>query len=125
MAFPGRFLMKCPDGTPAEDYKGYSMFRNTYGYVFLLEAATKGRGWAIYFARDSKGHDFRTTFPVGRLSISTDAVEIKTRYNTFSWDNTLLTQDDGLESLLQWIRQYGDNYIPGFRRHPGVNDFLK
>lgn len=123
--FAGYFHMLDECGNAATDYKRYTLFKRTYGIVFFLNAATKGRCHAVYFARDDRGWNFRTTFPTGTITEESNQIRIKTRYNSFVWDSTMGPTQEQADSLFQWIKENGETYIPGFTQYCGVKEYLE
>ena len=123
--FAGYFYMLDESGNATNYYKDKGLFRNTYGLVFFIHAATKGRGYAFYFARDEREWNLRTVFPTGQLVEEDNRICIKTRYNTFVWDSTHGPTKEQIASLFQWVKENGETYIPGFTRHPGVKEYLE
>lgn len=123
--FAGQFSLLDENGEKANFYKNYDLFRNTYGLAFFINAATKGRYYVLYFARNNNGWDCRTVFPVGRLIESQDKMCIKTRYNTFVWDAIENSQKDMIESLFVWVKKNGEIYIPGLKKHAGVIEYFE
>ena len=123
--FIGRFYMLDEQGNATNYYKDKDLFRNTYGFVFFIHAATKGRCSAIYFARDDSGRNYRTVFPTGRIIEENSRMGIKTGYNSFVWDSASGPTSEQVESLFLWIKENGDICIPGFMRHPGVKEFFE
>ena len=124
-AFAGSFYMLDKNGNSTDYYKDYSLFKNTFGIAFFIQASTKDRCWAIYFARDYSEWNFRTVFPVGKIIETDDEISIKTRYNYFVWRNSKEITEERIESLFQWIKENGDTYIPGLKKHPGVINVLQ
>lgn len=122
--FAGHFYMLDENGESTEDYKDKDLFRNTYGLVFLIHAATNGRCYALYFARDDHDWNFRTVFPVGKLVEEGTHVCIKTRYNSYVWDSAMIEQEK-IEDLYKWVKMNGETYIPGLKNHKGVKEYFK
>ena len=122
--FVGRFYMLDELGKTTNKYKRYSLFRNTAGLVFFIHAATKGRCYALYFARDDHAWNYRTVFPTGLIIEENNCISIKTRYNTFVWDATSGPTSEQTESLFQWVKENGETYIPGLMRHEGMREYF-
>lgn len=122
--FAGRFSLLDENGEKTDYYKSYDLFKNTYGLAFLINASTKGRCYVLYFARNNKGLDFRTVFPVGKLIEENNKICIKTRYNTFVWDTVDDSQKVQIEAIYKWIKENGELYIPGLTTHTGVKEYF-
>ena len=122
--FAGYFYMLDDKGCKTDYYKEYGLFKNTLGLVFFIHSASKGRCYAIYFAKDKNGRDYRTTFPVGKLIDEEEKISIKTRYNTFVWEYSSDINKEQIDSLYQLVKDNGDAYIPGLSRHPGVKEYF-
>lgn len=97
--FAGYFYMLDEGGNVTNYYKDKDLFKNTYGLVFFIHAATKGRCCGLYFARDERGWNYRTVFPTGLLIEEDNRICIKTRYNTYVWDSTAGPTSKHAESL--------------------------
>lgn len=123
--FAGNFSLLDENGEKTDYYKDYDLFRNTYGLAFFINAATKDRCYALYFARNNTGWNFRMVFPVGKVIESQNKMCIKTRYNTFVWDAIDNSQKDMIESLYEWVGKNGELYIPGFKNHAGVTEYFE
>ena len=123
--FAGYFYMLDEGGNVTNYYKDKDLFKNTYGLVFFIHAATKGRCYGLYFARDERGWNYRTVFPTGLLIEEDNRICIKTRYNTYVWDSTAGPTIKQVESLFQWVKENGETYIPGFTRHPGIKEYFE
>ena len=123
--FAGKFYMLDENGVPTDYYKDKSIFRNTYGLVFLIHASTKDRCFAYYFARDDSDWNFRSVFPVGRIIESENEIRIKTRYNYYVWRKSDDITSEKIESLYQWVEENGDTYIPGINRTPGIKEYFQ
>ncbi len=123
--FAGKFYMLDANGDPTDYYKDMSLFKNTYGLVFLIHAASKGRCYAYYFARNDTGWNFRTVFPVGQIIESEDEIKIKTRYNYYVWRYSEDITSAKIESLFQWVKENGDMYISGLNSTPGVKEYFQ
>ena len=123
--FAGYFYMLDQSGNITNNYKDKSLFKDTYGLVFFIHAASKGRCYAVYFARDSHEWNVRTVFPVGKVIEESNRIFIKTRYNTFAWDSTSGPTKEQIIPLFQWIKENAEMYIPGFMHHPGVKEYFE
>ena len=123
--FAGYFGMLDERGNVTSYFKDKALFKNTYGLVFFIHSATKGRCYAFYFARDERGWNYRTVFPTGRVIEENNRVCIKTRYNTYVWDSTAGPTNEQVASLFQWVKEYGEMYIPGFTQHPGIKEYFE
>ena len=102
--FTGYFYMLDEAGNITNNYKDKCLFKDTYGLVFFIHAASKGRCYAVYFARDSHEWNARTVFPVGKIIEESNRICIKTRYNTFVWDSTSGPSKEQVASLFQWVK---------------------
>ena len=122
--FVGEFSMLDENGKPTNYYKKYDLFKNTYGIVFFIQAKTKGRCWGIYFARDEGGWNYRTVFPVGKLIDDNNTLMIKTGHNSFVWHYSNNISEEKIESLFQWVKENGETYISGLKKHPGIPEYL-
>ncbi len=123
--FAGYFYMLDEAGNTTNNYKDKCLFKDTYGLVFFIHAASKGRCYAVYFARDSHEWNVRTFFPVGKIIEENNRICIKTRYNTFVWDYTSGPTQEQITSLFQWVKKNAEMYIPGFMRYPGVKEYFE
>ena len=112
-------------GNITNNYKDKCLFKDTYGLVFFIHAASKGRCYAVYFARDSHEWNARTVFPVGKIIEESNRICIKTRYNTFVWDSTSGPSKGQVASLFQWVKENGETYVPGLTRHPGIKEYFE
>lgn len=122
--FAGHFHMLDANGNVASDYKGMTLFRNTYGLAFFIHAATKGRGYAFYFAWSEWGGHCRTICPAGLIIEENNRISIKTRYNTFVWDAASGPTSEQAESLFQWVKENGETCIPVLMRHEGMREYF-
>ena len=123
--FSGYFHMLDETGNITNNYKDKCLFKGTYGLVFFFHAASKGRCYAIYFARDSREWNLRTVFPTGKIIEESNRLCIKTRYNTYVWDSTSGPTEDQIASLYLWVKENAETYIPGFMRHPGIKEYFE
>ena len=123
--FAGQFSLLDENGENTDFYKNYDLFKNTYGLAFFINAATKGRCYVFYFARDNNGWNYRTVFPIGRLIESQNKICIKTRYNTFVWNVVDESQKAQIESVYEWVKENGEVYIPGLTNHIGVKEYFE
>ena len=123
--FAGCFYMLDAKGQKVNYYKDYCMFKNTFGLAFFINSSSTGRCYVIYFAQDNNGWNYRTVFPVGKLIEEENRVCIKTRYNTFVWEQSEFIKSDQIESLYQWVKSNGEKYIPGLTQHSGVKEYFE
>lgn len=123
--FAGCFYILDENGKVVENHKDKALFKNTYGLAFFINSATKGRGYVLYFARDNSGWNFRTTFPVGKIIETDNKICLKTRYNTFVWDDSNLPENKLIEELYEWVSKNGETYIPGLIKYPGIKEYFE
>ena len=124
--FAGRFYLLDAAGRIIDHIDtNNALFLNTYGLVLMIQAATKGRCYAYYFARHDGADDCcRTIFPIGRIAEEDGKVSLKTRYYTYVWDSTSYLSSDNIETLFQHVKERGEEYIPGLTKHPGVQEYF-